>query len=98
MLIPRFTIRTMLAVLTAGAVVFLLAGMAVRGETWAWGVTIGVLCVVVTALAHAAWFGLVWLFAQLPSSRRAVGDAAAGLSLSHERQDERSPPDTTSTA
>lgn len=72
MLAPRFSIRTLLALLTAGAVVFLVAGMAVRGEMWAWGVTIAAMSLAVTAIAHGVWFGLVWLFAQLPSSRRAA--------------------------
>lgn len=79
MLVPRFTIRTLLAVLTGAAVVFLVAGMAVRGETWAWGVTIGFFFLVVTALAHAAWFGLVWLFAQLPAKRQEGGGDGSPL-------------------
>jgi hypothetical protein len=70
MLAPRFTIRTLLALVAAGAIIFLIAGMAVRGETWAWSVTIGVLSLAVTAAAHAVWFGVAWMFAQLPASRR----------------------------
>jgi hypothetical protein len=70
MLAPRFTIRTALGLLTAGAVIFLVAGMAVRGETWAWGITIGILSVGVAALTHAFWFGVLWLFSQLPSRDR----------------------------
>jgi hypothetical protein len=69
MLLPRFSIRALLAMLTVCALVFLIAGMAARGEKWAWGVTIGLASVLVTALAHAAWFGVVWLFAQMPSVR-----------------------------
>ena len=74
MLAPRFSIRTLLVLLTAGAFTFLIAGMAVRGQVWAWGVTIGVLSLVVVALVHGAWFGVVWLFSQLLARR----DAAAG--------------------
>jgi hypothetical protein len=70
MLAPRFTIRTLLIVLTLGAVVFLVAGMAVRGHLWAWGATIGVLSLAVTLIVHAAWFGLVWAFSLLPIVRR----------------------------
>ncbi|MEX2317824.1 MAG: hypothetical protein WD669_11770 [Pirellulales bacterium] len=81
MLAPRFSIRTLLAVLTVGAIVFLLAGVAVRGELWAWGVTIGALSVVVAALVHAAWFGLVWLFAQLPASRKETGPSSSRQSV-----------------
>jgi len=68
-LLPRFSIRALLGVLTICAVAFLIAGMAYRGQYWAWGVTIGLASLMLTALVHAAWFGLVWLFAQLPSSR-----------------------------
>ncbi len=67
MLLPRFTLRTILGILTIGAFVFLVAGMAVRGQTWAWGITIGVICAGIIMLVHAAWFGVVWLFAQIPT-------------------------------
>ena len=70
MLAPRFSIRTLIAILSVCAIIFLLAGMARRGEMWAWGVTIGAMSLAVGALAHAAWFGIVWLFAQLPKSLR----------------------------
>jgi hypothetical protein len=68
-LLPRFSIRALLGMLTICAVAFLIAGMAYRGQYWAWGVTIGLGSLVLTALVHAAWFGVVWLFAQLPSAR-----------------------------
>ena len=65
MLVPRFTVRTILVVTALAAVFFLLVGTAFRGENWAWGVAFGVLSVAVAALVHAACFGMVWLFAQL---------------------------------
>ncbi|MEX0612771.1 MAG: hypothetical protein WD738_23825 [Pirellulales bacterium] len=68
-LLPRFSIRVLLAILTIAAVAFLIAGMAYRGQYWAWGVTIGLASLVLTALVHAAWFGVVWLFAQMPTAR-----------------------------
>jgi hypothetical protein len=68
-LLPRFSIRTLLVVVTLFALAFVLPATAVRGETWAWGVTIGLASIFLTALVHAAWFGIVWLFAQLPSTR-----------------------------
>jgi hypothetical protein len=68
-LLPQFSIRALLWVLTGCAVAFLIAGMAYRGQYWAWGVTIGLASLVLTALVHAAWFGVVWLFARLPSAR-----------------------------
>ena len=42
MLLPRFTIRALLVMLTICAFVFVIAGMAVRGQHWAWGITIGI--------------------------------------------------------
>lgn len=69
MLLPRFTIRALLVMLTACAIVFLILGMAYRGQTWAWGISIGLLSLLLTALVHAAWFGIVWIFTQMPSSR-----------------------------
>jgi hypothetical protein len=67
MLLPRFTIRTLLVLLTICAIVFVLVGTAFRGQYWAWGVTIAIVSLIVTALTHVAWFGIVWLFARLPS-------------------------------
>jgi hypothetical protein len=69
-LLPRFSIRAMLGILTFGAVIFLIAGMAHRGQYWAWGVTIALLSLIVTALVHAAFFGVVWLFAQISAGGR----------------------------
>lgn len=64
MLIPRFTIRALWVVLTVCAFVSVIVGMAVRGQHWAWGVTIGLLSLVLIALVHAGWFGLVWMLAR----------------------------------
>jgi hypothetical protein len=64
-LLPRFSIRVLLALVTLCACVFVVVGMAARGQNWAWGVTIGVASLVLTALVHAAWFGIVRLFARV---------------------------------
>ncbi len=69
MLFPRFTLRTILAVMTACAVFFLLVGTGFRGQEWAWGAAIGILSLGVVALVHAACFGIVWCFAQLSAAR-----------------------------
>jgi hypothetical protein len=87
MLAPRFSIRTLLVMISGGAVVFLVAGMAVRGQLWAWGVTIAALSVAVAAVAHGAWFGLVWLFAQLPTQHRADRAPASEPKSSSPNQD-----------
>ena len=69
MLLPRFSIRTLFWLITASAFVFVVVGMAARGHDWAWGVSIGLLSILFTALVHAALFGVVWLFGRLPSAQ-----------------------------
>jgi hypothetical protein len=69
MIAPRFNLRTLLAALTVGSVVFLVAGMAVRGQMWAWAITISVFSLAIAALTHAAWFGVIWMFAKLPTTQ-----------------------------
>jgi hypothetical protein len=68
-LLPRFTIRALLAMSTICAVAFLIAGMAYRGQYWAWGVTIAIVSLLITAAVHAAWFGVVYYFAKMSSAR-----------------------------
>jgi hypothetical protein len=69
-LVPRFSIRTLLAICTLCAVASVIIGTAWRGQYWAWGVTIALASLVVTAMVHAAWFGILWVFAQLQQDRR----------------------------
>jgi hypothetical protein len=70
MLLPRFTIRALLVMLTVCAFVFVIVGMAFRGQHWAWGITIGMLSLAFTALVHAAWFSVVWILAQMQSRKQ----------------------------
>jgi hypothetical protein len=72
-LLPRFSIRTLFWAITISAFAFVVVGMAARGQTWAWGVSIGLASLVITGLVHAAWFGLVYVFAHLLTGRQ--GDA-----------------------
>jgi hypothetical protein len=82
MLLPRFSIRTTLAMITAAAMVFVIVGMAYRGQNWAWGVTIAVISLGIIAIVHAAWFGLAWMFAQMPSAQTS---ATANATVTSER-------------
>jgi hypothetical protein len=93
MLLPRFTIRTLLVICTLCAVVFVIAGAAVRGHYWAWGVTIGIGSLVITALVHSAWFGAVWSLARMLSPRTDAAQLAAAVA-SIQRID-RQPPAAT---
>jgi hypothetical protein len=65
MLLPRFTIRTLLVILTGSAAVFVIVGAAVRGHYWAWGVTIAIFSLLVTAVVHAAWFSVVKVMSRM---------------------------------
>jgi hypothetical protein len=65
MLLPRFSIRTAIVMLTVGAVAFLIVGTAFRGQNWAYGAAIGIFSLAFALLVHAAWFGMVWLFSHL---------------------------------
>jgi hypothetical protein len=61
MLIPQFSLRWMLSVTAAIAVVFLVMGWAIRGSAWAVGVSAAVVTLVLVGLVYAAMFGIVWL-------------------------------------
>ena len=61
MLIPQFSIRTLLIVTTVCAVFFSVVGLAVRGNSWAMGVSAGVLSLVVLAICGTFLFSLVWV-------------------------------------
>jgi hypothetical protein len=68
MLLPSFSIRALLLMLTLGAIAFLIVGMGFRGQTWAWGASVAIFSVLVTAIVHAAWFGIIWLFVKRSST------------------------------
>jgi type VI protein secretion system component VasK len=67
--VPRFTIRTLLVIITVCAIIFVMVGTATRGQYWAWGVTIGLVSLIVTALTHAACFGIVSLCSRMSLDR-----------------------------
>jgi hypothetical protein len=69
MLLPRFSIRTLLVLLTMGAVASVIIGTAFRGQNWAWGASIGLFSLLVTALFHAAWFAVIWGLSQRSLAR-----------------------------
>ena len=62
MLIPQYTIRTLLLITAGCAVIFSIFGFAVRGNTAAMGVSAAIVGLVVVLLLHAVLFGLVWAF------------------------------------
>ena len=78
MLLPRFSIRTLLAILTGVAVLSLFAGQAVGGRAWALGLTVAVLSIPAALLVHGAFFTLASAFGNLIGSREIVAHTSHG--------------------
>ena len=78
MLLPRFTLRTLLAVLTGVAVLSLLAGQALGGRAWALGVTVAVVSVPLALVVHAGCFSLAMVFARWLGAKEVVARTSRG--------------------
>ena len=65
MLIPRFSLRWMLFVLSASGVFFLFVSLAVKGHAWAIGVSTALATVLAALTIQTAFFGAAWLLATL---------------------------------
>ncbi|MFO0897641.1 MAG: hypothetical protein U0836_09500 [Pirellulales bacterium] len=66
-LLPRYSLRQILAITTALGFVFLIASYGVRGASWAGGIALGLLSVLAALLVYGAFFALVWGAAALGS-------------------------------
>jgi hypothetical protein len=77
MLIPQFSLRWMLAVITLLAVVFLVVSRAVQGSAWAVGVSAAVLMLAVVMLVHGGLFFLIWLVSLMNARRQRSAAAMA---------------------
>ena len=64
MLLPRFSLRTMLLIAAGVAVASVFAGQAVGGRVWAMGVTIGLLSIGAALVVQAAFFAACSLAAR----------------------------------
>ncbi len=78
MLLPRFSIRTALAILTGVAVLSLFAGQAWGGRAWALGLTVAVVSVPAALLVHAAFFALGSAFTRLLGPDEIVAHTSRG--------------------
>ncbi len=76
MLLPRFTIRTGLIVLTAAAVLSVAGRSAVAGEPWAVGVVVALVSVALMLMIHAAVFAVAMLIGRRPPTEGARERAA----------------------
>jgi hypothetical protein len=78
MLLPRFTLRTMLAILTGVAILSLFAGQALGGRAWALGVTVAVVSIPVALVVHAGCFSLAMIFARWLGAKEVVARTSRG--------------------
>jgi len=78
MLLPRFSIRTALVIVTVVAVISLFAGQALGGRAWAWGLTVAVVSVPLALLVHAAFYGVAISFARLLGPEEVIAYTSRG--------------------
>ena len=65
MLLPRYTLRKMLAWVAVAAGVCAIVALGVSGSPWAAAVSVGFLALVVPFAAYLILFGIVWVFSLL---------------------------------
>lgn len=63
MLLPRYSLRHLLAGMVIGSLLFVVAAQAAKGAAWAAGVTIAVAAALLSLGVYALTFLLMWLFA-----------------------------------
>jgi hypothetical protein len=78
MLLPRFSIRTMLLVATGVAVLAVFAGQALGGRIWAMGLSVAVASVPVALLVQAAFFAMGSAFARWLGPQEIVARTSRG--------------------
>jgi hypothetical protein len=87
MLIPRFSLRTTLKIVTVCALLFLVAGQALEGKAWAVAVTVAVLSVLATLAVHGCFFGFTAGMSRLIGARQSPAlTGQGGLQLSSDLQ------------
>ena len=64
MIIPRYSLRWLLALITVCGGVSMFLAYAVRGEPWAIGACVGLAALGVVVALHAAAFSVAWLLTQ----------------------------------
>ena len=65
MIIPRFSLRWLLALITVSGGVSLVLSYAFQSHAWAIGVMVGLASIVVVVALHAVAFSVAWLLTQL---------------------------------
>lgn len=67
MLIPQYSLRRLLGIMTVCAVMLSVVGLGIRGSAWASALTVAMVALVVLAAVHAFLFAAVWSFAEATS-------------------------------
>lgn len=65
MIIPRFSLRWLLSLITVCAGLSFILSYAFRGHAWAIGLSVGLSSLVLVVALHAASFSAAWLLTQL---------------------------------
>ena len=81
MLIPTFSIRSILIVTTLAAALAMVATLALGGHRWAVALLLTVGCLLLIFAVHAAFFVVVWI-ASLFTTRREAKFASSPSSFS----------------
>jgi hypothetical protein len=72
MLAPQFSLRRLLAWVTASGFLCLIAAAAARGKLWAAGIVIAIIGMAVLLAVHAAMYGVVRAIVRLRDRPRAA--------------------------
>ena len=78
MLLPRFSLRTTMFLVTGSALLFLVAGFAVRGNPWAIGATAAVASVGAAMIFYALVYLLCGIFSQIVGAEAVVAKTSRG--------------------
>jgi hypothetical protein len=89
MLLPRYSLRTILLVTAGFAVVFLFVSLGLRGSQWAVAVAIGISALALALVVQALGFAIVWLFAV---ASRVEGRGRSASAAGNRRDGPRDPP------
>ncbi|NLF69382.1 MAG: hypothetical protein GX575_10055 [Candidatus Anammoximicrobium sp.] len=93
MLIPRFTIRGLLLLMTGSSFFFLVLAFAVRGRVWAIAVSVGVASLLLAFLGYAFVFGVAYVVASIASLLRGAAPGPASPFATAEPPPQIIPPD-----
>lgn len=81
MLLPRYSLRTTLALITGASFFFVVVGLAVRGHAWAVAVSVAVASGALALAAYAISYGVCIALAGVVGSQEIVAKTSRGAVL-----------------